>query len=266
MKKKLFLMFAIVSLAGGVLVAQDKTEEQKTANKKSFVDALFETAKEKGGAAAVAEYRRLRGDKKVDYDFSEGELKRLGTRLLRAELASDAIEIFKLNAEIFPKSSKAYDSLGEAYLSDGQLGMGLVTYRKALELDPDNKNAAETVRRLEAAGIKEDSVLPKPAKDSADDKIASAKAVERLKKEGKLYDSYVGKYEFMNSHMVVSREGDKLFLQFGPAAKREITPVSDTEFSISPIDSITFSVDSEGKVTGATLKHHVHKIFAKKIE
>ena len=178
----------------------------------------------------------------------------------------DAIEIFKLNAEMFPKSSKAYESLGESYLSDGQLGMGLVTYRRALELNPENENAAMVVSRLENAGIKEDSRLPKPAKESEEEKSGSAKAVERLKAEGRLLDSYVGKYEFMNSYLVISKEGNKLFAQFGPAKKREIKQVSDTEFSITPIDSITFKVDSNGNVTGLTLKHHVHKIFAKKIE
>ena len=178
----------------------------------------------------------------------------------------DAIEIFKLNVEMFPKSSNAYERLAKGYLNDGQLGLGLINYKKVLELDPDNENAAMYVDRLEQAGVKKDTTLAKPSKESDEEKAASAKAVEQLKREGKLYDSFVGKYEFMNSHMVVTREAEKLFLQFGPAAKQELEPVSDTEFSISPIDSIIFRVEPDGTVSGATLKHHVHKVFAKKVE
>jgi len=262
-------MFAVMLLAASVSLAQDKAEETdplpKTHSDQSIADALFKIAEEKGGVAAVAEYRRLRSEDAGKYDFSEGELDRLGNKMLQAERPGDAIEIFKLNAEMFPESSSAYESLGEAYLSDGQLGMGLVTYKKALALDPENENAAETVRRLEKAGIKEDSELPKPVEETDEEIAVSAKAVKLLKLEGRLYDSYLGKYEFLNSHMVITKKGEKLFIQFGPAAKRELEPVSDTEFSISPIDSIIFKVESDGTVSGATLKHHVHKIFAKKI-
>jgi len=47
-----------------------------------------------------------------------------------------AIEIFKLNVEMFPRSGNPYDNLGEAYLADGQKDLALANYRKAVELDP----------------------------------------------------------------------------------------------------------------------------------
>ncbi len=269
MRSRFLLLFAVVFLAAGFSMAQDKAEGAdnpgKTGAKKSIADTLLKTAKKEGVDAAAAEYRRLRNEETEKYDFSEGELNRLGFLLLQAERPKDAIEIFKLNVEIFPKSTKAYESLGEGYLSDGQMGMGLVTYKKALELDPDNENALMIVGRLEKAGITGGTVLAKPEDETDEDKAASAKAVALLKQQGRLYDSYVGKYEFLNSHMVISKKGDKLFIQFGPAAKQELEPVSDTEFSISPIDSVIFKVESDGTVSGATLKHHVHKIFARKV-
>ena len=161
-------LFAIMLLAAGVSFAQDKEEKtdrlQKTYPKKSIAVTLYKTAKESGGAAAVAEYRKLRSEDEEKYDFSEGELNRLGHRLLRSKQAEDAIEIFKLNLEMFPKSSNAYDSLGRAYLSDGQLGLGLVNLKKSLALNPDNENAAMYVDRLEKAGVKEGTTLPKTAK------------------------------------------------------------------------------------------------------
>ncbi|NNF00309.1 MAG: DUF3471 domain-containing protein [Pyrinomonadaceae bacterium] len=266
----LSLFAVMLFLATSVSYAQDKVEKidrpPKKGPKQSIADTLYKTAKEKGGAEAITEYRKLKSEDKGKYDFSEGELKRLGDKLLRSERTEDAIEIFKLNVEMFPKSSNAYDSLGEAYLADGQLGMGLENFKKALALDPKNKNAAMYVERLEKAGVKKDTKLPKPPKESNDNKSGSAKAVELLKREGKLYESYAGKYEFLNSQLVITTEADRLFVQFAKDKKRELKPLSDTSFSISPIDSIIFSVDSSGKVTGLTIKHHVHKVFAKKIE
>jgi tetratricopeptide (TPR) repeat protein len=70
---------------------------------------------------------------------------------------NDAIEIFKLNAEMFPKSSIVYDTLGEVYLSDGQKDLALANYKKAVELDPTNANALLIVRQLEGKEIKVDS-------------------------------------------------------------------------------------------------------------
>ena len=61
----------------------------------------------------------------------------------------EAIEVFKLNTEAFPESANAYDSLGEAYVNDGQTDLAIENYKKSLELNPDNNNAKNILRRLE---------------------------------------------------------------------------------------------------------------------
>jgi Tfp pilus assembly protein PilF len=58
---------------------------------------------------------------------------------LQAGQRKEAIELFKLNVEAYPSSANAYDSLGDAYLADGQNDNARASSRKALELLPADK-------------------------------------------------------------------------------------------------------------------------------
>ncbi len=61
----------------------------------------------------------------------------------------EAVEVFELNVSFFPDSANAHDSLGEAYLANGDIDKGLASYRKSLELNPQNKTAAEIIKKYE---------------------------------------------------------------------------------------------------------------------
>ena len=63
----------------------------------------------------------------------------------------EATVLFKLNVQVFPASSNAYDSLGEAYMKAGQKQLAVDNYKKSLELNPDNDNAKEKLKALDAA-------------------------------------------------------------------------------------------------------------------
>ncbi len=61
---------------------------------------------------------------------------------------AEALEVFKLNTSLFPESANAFDSLGEAYLVSGDTESAIRCYKKSLELDPDNANAAQRLKLL----------------------------------------------------------------------------------------------------------------------
>jgi tetratricopeptide (TPR) repeat protein len=153
----------------------------------------------------------------------------------------DAIEIFKLNVEMFPNSSNPYDSLGETYLADDQKDLALANYKKAAELDPKNSNALLIVKRLEGKEIKVDS-------------------------SG--FDAYVGEYQINpRLTLTISREGDKLFGQLTAQPKLAVEPVSDTQFTIPEVKAnITFEKDAAGKVTGLLLSQGTRTANAPKIK
>nr|WP_294308093.1 hypothetical protein [uncultured Chryseobacterium sp.] len=56
------------------------------------------------------------------------------------------MEIFKLNTLLFPKSSNVYDSYGEILETLGNRKEAIINYRKSLELNPDNTNAANYLK------------------------------------------------------------------------------------------------------------------------
>lgn len=109
-------------------------------------EALLPLITEKGIEAALRSYPTLK--QSADYYVSEGQLNALGYRLLGMKKVREAIEIFKLNAETYPRSANVYDSLGEAYMVNGDRELAVRNYRRALELNPQNANAAEMLKKL----------------------------------------------------------------------------------------------------------------------
>jgi tetratricopeptide (TPR) repeat protein len=210
------------------------------APKRSIAEALYKIAAEKDIAAAIAEYRRLKAANSPVYDFSENELNTLGYQLMGLKRVKDAIEVFKLNVEMFPAASNPYDSLGEAYLADGQKELALVNYKKAAELDASNANAALIVRRLEGKEVKVDPAV---------------------------FEAYVGEYQVTpRLTLTITREGDKLFGQMTGQSKLVVEAVSETQFTIPEVKAnITFERDASGAVTGLVLTQGTRTVNAGRI-
>lgn len=123
--------------------------QEPTTPKRSLVPDLGATVVNRGADTAVAQYRELKRTNSQGYNFDERALNQLGYMLLDKGRNADAITIFKLNVEEFPKSSNAHDSLAEAYAKDGQKQQAIANFRKALELDPKNQNAADKLKELD---------------------------------------------------------------------------------------------------------------------
>lgn len=58
--------------------------------------------------------------------------------------------MLKLQLQIYPDSSDAYESLGEAYQRSGEKQLAVENYKKALEKNPENSDAKEKLAALEA--------------------------------------------------------------------------------------------------------------------
>ena len=116
--------------------------------KKSVADAMFAAIMENGISAGVEKYRELKEKHSITYTVDEAEMNVAGYRLLGMNKLKEAIEVFKLNVEAFPQSSNVYDSLGEAYMTNGDKDLAIKNYQKSVELDPRNTNGAETLKKL----------------------------------------------------------------------------------------------------------------------
>lgn len=114
--------------------------------KRAVAEALLPIITERGIESALRSYSALK--QSADYYVSESQLNALGYRLLGMKKAVEAIEIFKLNAETYPQSANVYDSLGEAYMTNGDKELAVRNYQKAVELNPQNTNALEMLKKL----------------------------------------------------------------------------------------------------------------------
>jgi transposase InsO family protein len=81
----------------------------------------------------VALYYKLKKESPDTYNFkNEDELTMYGYSFLWNNNLPDALAIFKLIVAEFPHSSNPYDSLGEAYMKNGEYGTCLDQLRKVL--------------------------------------------------------------------------------------------------------------------------------------
>jgi len=116
--------------------------------KQPVADALFPIIMDKGIEAALGQFNALKQSN--DYYVTEFQLNNLGYRLLGVKKVREAIEIFKLNVEAYPQSANVYDSLGEAYAVSGDKKLAIRNYQRAVELNPQNSNALEMLKKLQS--------------------------------------------------------------------------------------------------------------------
>ncbi len=116
---------------------------------RDIAETLYKTIVERDVVAAIKQYRELKATAQDAYDFSPPQLNDLGYKLLQTKRVKDAIEIFKLNVEMFPQAFNTYDSLAEAYMLNGDKDLAIQNYKKSLDLNPKNAGATAALKKLE---------------------------------------------------------------------------------------------------------------------
>ncbi len=118
--------------------------------RKQIGDTLAITIKSAGIDQATAQYYTLKATEPTRYNFEERQLDKLGYKLLKVKKVKEAIRVFQLNVEAYPKSSNAYDSLAEAYMNDGNKQEAILNCHKSLEIDPKNGHSIKMLNQLNA--------------------------------------------------------------------------------------------------------------------
>lgn len=206
-----------------------------------LADVLHKTIAENGIEAALAQYRDLKSRQAKVYDFGEPELNTLGYQLLRERKLKEAVEIFKLNVEAYPKGFNTYDSLGEAYMVSGNNDLAIENYKKSLELNPENTNATEMLKRMEDKAVAVDP---------------------------KTYEDYAGEYEVSPTFTVkVYKEGVKLMTQATGQPAFELFPEGENKFFLQVVNAkVTFNRDDKGAVTSLVIHQGGRDTPGKKIK
>lgn len=119
-------------------LAQQK-ERERAMNLKS----IFDYSAEQGSVDATIQLIReeFAKGRNATYNVSESEINSYGYEFLNAGYDLEALRIFKLNTELYPKGYNTWDSLGECQLKMGKKKEAHKSYKKSLKLNPANENA-----------------------------------------------------------------------------------------------------------------------------
>jgi CubicO group peptidase (beta-lactamase class C family) len=116
--------------------------------KPSIDRVLYKAIAKDGLEAGVKHYYDLKKNQPDAYNFQEQLLNTLGYVFIQQGKLKEAIRVLQLNVEAYPSSSNVYDSLGEAYMRNGDKQLAIENYEKSLKLDASNANAAEMIKKL----------------------------------------------------------------------------------------------------------------------
>jgi hypothetical protein len=102
-----------------------------------------------GIEAGLDKFRALKAAPERHIHFSEESFNLLAYRLLNAGKMAEAVSVFKLIVQEYPRSSNAWGCLAEAYVKNGQNDLAIESYKKALLLDPKNERARQRIAELQ---------------------------------------------------------------------------------------------------------------------
>ena len=120
-----------------------------TPEQESAADVLMLIADIKGPQAALARYAELKkAGASSPYATDENTLIIIGYHFLFSGETAAAIQAFQLGVQDYPKYWNAYDSLGEAYLKKGQKDLAIRNYQKSIELNPQNQNGIDAIKKV----------------------------------------------------------------------------------------------------------------------
>lgn len=96
----------------------------------------------------IAAFRELAAAGRVPDSRTELELNRIGYRLLEEGRTEEAIEVFRLQTELYPEVANSFDSLGDAYRQAGDGERAAAAYRASLEIDPGFRHSRKMLEEL----------------------------------------------------------------------------------------------------------------------
>ena len=82
-------------------------------------------------------------------DFAiERNINTQGYKLMATNRLDDAIKLFMLNTELFPKAWNTWDSLAEAFMKKGENDLAIGYYKKSIQLNAKNEHGKKVVAEL----------------------------------------------------------------------------------------------------------------------
>lgn len=97
---------------------------------------------------ALEAYKTIQKNDSLNPIIRRRNLNRMGYSFLGEKETDKAIAIFKINTVLYPKSSNTFDSLGDAYLEKKDTVNAIESYKSALAINSENRNAKRMLKEL----------------------------------------------------------------------------------------------------------------------
>ena len=227
-------------------LVQTLNGEKVKAPKKDGVAEFAAKIKSDGMEKALSWLRQIKTEKADEYTVAEDGLNSLGYKFLGDGELNEAIAVFKLNCEFFPRSGNTWDSLGEAYYEAKRFDESKSAYKKSLENDPTNQNAINYLTKM---GEKMDTAT-------------------EVKVDPAVFKTLVGQYQLAPGFILtITTENNQIFAQATGQQKLEIFPKSDYEYYLKVVSAqITFVKDEKGKINQLILHQGGRDMPANRVE
>lgn len=98
---------------------------------------------------ALDAYLTIQKKDSLDTAINENHLNSIGYEALRDENFENALQIFKINMELYPNSSNVYDSYADGLKRTGDTLQAISFYKKSIAIDSGNKNAKRFIEKYD---------------------------------------------------------------------------------------------------------------------
>jgi len=140
---------SIVEATGDLAMSDEVSVRLKFITKgENPVRVLTAAVTDGGGAAFNKAYDELQAKYKGVEIFDEGTFGSVARQLGRQQNNQGIVQVYQIWVEKYPGSSNAHFSLGQAYLAVEDTKMAKKSFKKAVDLDPSNKEAKTELDKL----------------------------------------------------------------------------------------------------------------------
>ncbi|MAD98004.1 MAG: hypothetical protein CMB99_11825 [Flavobacteriaceae bacterium] len=97
---------------------------------------------------ALLAYQKIQKKDSLNPIIRQWTINRMGYDYMRKREYENALEIFKINNKLYPKSSNTFDSMADAYLRMKDTTKAIEYYKKALAINPENRSSKRQLKKI----------------------------------------------------------------------------------------------------------------------
>jgi glyoxylase-like metal-dependent hydrolase (beta-lactamase superfamily II) len=112
----------------------------------SDIDVMHNILVRDNADVAIKKYREMKKNQPDDYPYSAGQLTRIADWLISKERVNEGFKFYDYCLEEYKDNWSVYNRMGNSYLKVGDKEKAIISFEKALELNPNNASLIEKIK------------------------------------------------------------------------------------------------------------------------